>query len=354
MTPEFWKNKNIALTGHTGFKGSWLSLWLKSLEANLTGYALPPSNPSLFRLANVADGMRSIEGDIRNLNHVKTFLQENSPEIVIHMAAQALVVRSHKNPHETYTTNVLGTLNILEAVRQTSSVKVLIVVTSDKCYQNKEWVWGYRESDALGGDDPYSSSKACAELITSAYRHSYFKKPQFPFKDVSLATARAGNVIGGGDWAKDRLIPDIMESLLNNKQLAVRNATSIRPWQFVMEPLCGYLALVEKLWNDGTKYAENWNFGPKDDEYQPVCWIVERLGVLWGTKVGWEEIPKSYPHETNYLRLDCSKSNQKLNWSPKLDINTTLKWVVAWYKSYSNNEDMEEITKNQIKEYQSL
>lgn len=355
MTSEFWKNKKVALTGHTGFKGSWLSLWLKNLEATLSGYSLPPvSYPSLFELANVADGMRSEIGDIRDLGHVKKFLQEHSPEILIHMAAQALVVKSHESPHETYTTNILGTLNMLEAVRQTDSVRVLVIITSDKCYQNKEWVWGYREEDSLGGNDPYSSSKACAELITNAYRQSYFKKPYSPFKNVAVATARAGNVIGGGDWAMNRLIPDVMRSLANNNQVIIRNPKSIRPWQFVLEPLRGYLDLVEQLWNNGIEYAEEWNFGPNEFEGQSVSWIAERLDKLWGTTLGWKELPQIYPHEASYLRLDCSKANQKLNWVPKLNISTTLEWVVDWYKSYGNNANIEELTMNQIKKYQNL
>ena len=354
ITKNFWNKKRVLVTGHTGFKGSWLSIWLKILKVNLVGYALPPLTPSLFNLANVADGMRSIEGDIRDLNHVTTFLQENSPEIVIHMAAQALVVKSHENPHETYTTNVLGTLNILEAVRQIDSVKVLIIVTSDKCYQNKEWVWGYREYDNLGGSDPYSNSKACAELITSAYRDSYFNNPKSSFNHVSVATVRAGNVLGGGDWAENRLIPDVMQSLISGHQVKIRNPKSIRPWQFVLEPLCGYLLLVEHLWNHGIEYAEEWNFGPNDTENQSVCWIVERLDKLWGTKLGWQELPQPYPHEANNLRLDCSKANQKLHWTPKLNLSTTLEWVVEWYKCYDNNGNIEELTRKQIIEFQNL
>jgi CDP-glucose 4,6-dehydratase len=355
MNPQFWKNKNILITGHTGFKGSWLTIWLKSLGANLTGYSLaPPTNPSLFELADVANGMQSITGDVRDLNHLKVALQKHSPEILIHMAAQSLVVKSHEDPHDTYTTNVLGTLNVLEAVRHSDSIKVVIIITSDKCYQNKEWVWGYREYDNLGGIDPYSNSKACAELITSAYRDSYFKKPRPPFKDVAVATVRAGNVIGGGDWAENRLIPDVMQSLINDNQVIIRNPNSIRPWQFVLEPLDGYLTLAERLWTNGPEYAEGWNFGPNENDAQSVSWIVEQLGKLWGTKTTWKELPQPYPHEANYLKLDCSKARQKLKWAPKLNLYTTLQWVVEWYQGCNNNENIETLTKKQIISYQNL
>ena len=354
MTPQFWENKNILVTGHTGFKGSWLSIWLKSLGANLAGYSLPPpTDPSLFELAEVSDGMQSIIGDIRDLDHIKDVFQERSPEILIHMAAQSLVVKSHVDPYDTYTTNVLGTLNVLEAVRHSDSIKAVIIITSDKCYQNKEWVWGYREYDNLGGVDPYSNSKACAELITSAYRDSYFKKPKPPFKDVAVGTVRAGNVIGGGDWAENRLIPDVMQSLANDQQVIIRNPNSIRPWQFVLEPLDGYLTLVERLWTNGAEYAEGWNFGPNENDAQSVSWIVEQLGKLWGTTADWEELPQPYPHEANYLKLDCSKARQKLKWAPKLTLNTTLQWVVEWYQGYDNNENIAALTKNQVTAYQN-
>ena len=355
MTPHFWKNKDLLVTGHTGFKGSWLSIWLKNLGTNLIGYSLPPpTNPSLFELAKVSDGMEHIIGDVRDLDYLKSVLQKHSPEILIHMAAQSLVVKSHEDPHDTYTTNVLGTLNVLEAVRHSDSIKVVIIITSDKCYQNKEWVWGYREYDNLGGIDPYSNSKACAELITSAYRDSYFKKPKPPFKNIAVATVRAGNVIGGGDWAENRLIPDVMQSLISNQQVSIRNPNSIRPWQFVLEPIDGYLTLAEKLWTNGMDYAEGWNFGPSENDAQPVSKIVEQLGHLWGIQADWEELPQPYPHEANYLKLDCSKSRQKLQWAPKLNLATTLKWVVEWYQTYHSGQDVGEMTKNQILRYQGL
>ena len=355
MNPQFWENKKILTTGHTGFKGSWLSIWLKSLRANLTGYSLPaPTNPSLFELAEVAKGMHSIVGDVRDLDHIKAVLKKHSPEILIHMAAQSLVVESHEDPHDTYTTNVLGTLNVLEAVRHSDSIKVVVIITSDKCYQNKEWVWGYREYDSLGGIDPYSNSKACAELITSCYRDSYFKQPNPPFKNVSVATVRAGNVIGGGDWAQNRLIPDIMQSLIKKQQVVIRNPNSIRPWQFVLEPLEGYLTLAEQLWANGTKYSEGWNFGPNETDAQSVQWIVEQLGQFWGKKTDWKELPQPYPHEANYLKLDCTKARQRLKWTPRLDLATTLEWVVEWYRGWDNGENVAALTKSQITAYQNL
>ena len=355
MDPQFWKDKKILVTGHTGFKGSWLSVWLKELGANVIGYSLaPPTNPSLFELANVAEGICSVTGDVRDLDHLKSVSQEYSPEILIHMAAQSLVVESHKDPYGTYTTNLLGTLNILEAVRHSDSIRVVIIITSDKCYKNNEWVWGYREDDSLGGIDPYSNSKACAELITSAYRDSYFKKTNTSFKNVAVATVRAGNVIGGGDWAENRLIPDVMQSLASNNRVTIRNPNSIRPWQFVMEPLDGYLTLAEQLWTHGEEYAEGWNFGPNENDAQTVFQIVEKLGQLWGTHVAWEELHQPYPQEANYLKLDCSKARKKLKWAPKLDLDATLKWVVEWYKSYNNAEDVEKLTKSQVVAYQNL
>ena len=355
MNPHFWKNKNILITGHTGFKGSWLSIWLKTLGANITGYALPPpTNPSLFKLAKVCEGMNSIEGDIRDLDRITAVLKKHSPEILIHMAAQPLVVKSYEDPYNTFTTNMLGTLNILEGVRHSESIKTVIIVTSDKCYQNKEWIWGYREHDNLGGIDPYSNSKACAELITSAYRNSYFQKPKSPSKNISVATVRAGNVIGGGDWAQDRLIPDIMNSLFDDSLITIRNPESIRPWQFVLEPLDGYLTLAEQLHANGNEYAESWNFGPNESDAQTVDWIVKKLSALWGSEVSCKVLPQSHPYESKYLKLDCSKAHQKLQWKPKLNLNTTLEWVIEWYRGYCNNSNLKELTEKQIKTYQNL
>ncbi len=355
MNPNFWKNKKVMITGHSGFKGSWLSLWLKILEAKVTGYSLPPpTEPSLYDLANVSEDLTSVKGDVRDLDHLKATIKECVPEILIHMAAQSLVVDSHEDPVNTYTTNVVGTINALEAARFSDSIKVVIIITSDKCYQNQEWVWGYREHDPLGGMDPYSNSKACAELITSAYRSSYFKEPEQPYKNVSVASVRAGNVIGGGDWANNRLIPDVMKAFMKNEPVVIRNPGSIRPWQHVLEPLCGYLTLAERLWESGMEYAEGWNFGPRETDAQKVSWVVEQLAHLWGAGTKWTELPQPYPHEAHYLKLDCSKSRQRLGWAPQLDLNESLEWVVKWYQSFNNSQDIREITISQILKYQSL
>ena len=269
MNPAFWKGKRILLTGHTGFKGSWLSLWLQSMGAPVVGYALaPPTNPSLFEVAEVGRGMTSVIGDIRDLEHLCAVFAEHKPEIVIHMAAQPLVRYSYIEPVETYSTNVMGTVNLLEAVRGTDSVKAVVNVTSDKCYENREWVWNYRENEAMGGYDPYSNSKGCAELVTAAYRNSYFHSEKYKEHGVALASGRAGNVIGGGDWAGDRLIPDIMRAITQNLAVNIRNPHAIRPWQHVLEPLSGYLMLAQKLYEEGAAYAEGWNFGPSDEDAQ--------------------------------------------------------------------------------------
>jgi CDP-glucose 4,6-dehydratase len=354
MESQFWKNKKILISGHTGFKGSWLSLWLQNLEAEVLGYSLlPPTNPSLFEIANIAEGMTSITGDVCDLDHLKSIIARHEPEIVIHMAAQSLVRYSYANPVETYTTNVLGTVNILESVRQTNCVKVVIIVTSDKCYENKEWIWGYRENEPMGGFDPYSSSKGCAELATAAYRHAYFNNITEPKHGVAVATVRAGNVIGGGDWAKDRLIPDIVNAFLENRQLTIRHPNAVRPWQHVLEPLGGYLTLAEALWKNGVKFAEGWNFGPNENDTKPVSWIVEQLASLLGTKARWKLDASSQPYEANYLKLDCSKAKSQLAWSPKLPLSTALEWVAQWYQSYQNHDNMRELTINQINRYQN-
>ncbi len=296
VSPAFWKGKRVLVTGHTGFKGSWLSLWLQSMDAQVVGYALaPPTNPSLFEVAEVAKGMTSIIGDIRDLEHLRRVFAEHKPEIVIHMAAQPLVRYSYIEPVETYSTNVMGTVNLLEAVRSTGSVKAVVNVTSDKCYENREWVWGYRENEAMGGYDPYSNSKGCAELVTSAYRNSYFHPEKYGTHGVAIASGRAGNVIGGGDWAGDRLIPDIVRAIMQGKPVNIRSPHAIRPWQHVLEPLSGYLVLAQKLYEEGAAYAEGWNFGPNDEDAKPVQWIVEKLtqGLGRGCELGagWRRSP---------------------------------------------------------------
>ena len=283
VSDNFWRGKRVFMTGHTGFKGSWLSLWLQSMGAQVVGYALaPPTNPSLFEVAEVGKGMTSIIGDIRDLEKLRAVFTEHKPDIVIHMAAQPLVRYSYIEPVETYATNVMGTVNLLEAVRSTPSVKAVVNITSDKCYENREWVWGYRENEAMGGYDPYSSSKGCAELVASAYRNSYFHPDKYQQHGVAIASARAGNVIGGGDWAGDRLIPDILRAIVLGEPVHIRSPHAIRPWQHVLEPLSGYLQLAQKLYTDGTAYAEGWNFGPNEEDAKPVQWIVEKLTESWG------------------------------------------------------------------------
>ncbi|CAN1531575.1 WcaG Nucleoside-diphosphate-sugar epimerases [Methylophilaceae bacterium] len=354
MNPAFWQGKRVLLTGHTGFKGSWLSLWLQSMGANVVGYALaPPTNPSLFEVANVAKGMISIIGDIRDLAHLRTVFAEHKPEIVIHMAAQPLVRYSYREPVETYSTNVMGTVNLLEAVRHTSSVKAVVNVTSDKCYENREWDWGYRENEAMGGYDPYSNSKGCAELVTAAYRNSYFHPEQYQTHGVAIGSGRAGNVVGGGDWAGDRLIPDMMRAITNAQPVNIRNPHSIRPWQHVLEPLSGYLLLAQKLYEEGASYAEGWNFGPSDEDTKPVQWIVERLTKTWGDDASWKLDGGDHPHEAHFLKLDCSKAKNILNWHPQWHLNEALDKIVEWHKAYELKQDMRKITLMQIDEYRT-
>lgn len=353
MNSKFWNGKKVLVTGHTGFKGSWLSLWLQSLGADLLGYSLPPpTDPCLFDLADVGKGMTSIVGDVRDGEHLKSVLAQYRPEIFIHMAAQSLVVRSHANPVDTYSTNVMGTVNALEAIRLIDCVKVAIVITSDKCYENKEWQWGYRENEVLGGADPYSNSKACAEMITSTYRRSYFGESKKPVNSAAIATVRAGNVIAGGDWAEDRLIPDVIRAFMDNRSVKIRNPDAIRPWQFVLEPLDGYLTLAEHLWVNGKKYGCPWNFGPNEEDTKTVSWVVGQLVNLWGGKALSEEVLQSHPREASHLKLDCSNAKASLGWSPKLRLITCLDWVTKWYQAYAQNKNIKEFTINQIQQYQ--
>lgn len=352
MNSIFWKDKKVFVTGHTGFKGSWLSLWLQQLGANVTGYALkPPTNPNLFEVAQVGQGMKSVIGDIRDgAGLVKVMLQAE-PDIVIHMAAQPLVLRSYEDPIETYSTNVMGTVNLLEAVRKTPSVRAVINVTTDKCYENKEWLWGYRENESMGGFDPYSSSKGCSELVTAAYRNSFFTPINQNERRVALASARAGNVIGGGDWAADRLIPDIFRALLNSQSVKIRNPNAIRPWQHVLEPLSGYILLAEQLYKYGATFAEAFNFGPEEDDAKPVRWIVDQLTQQWGQGAEWHFDGGIHPHEANYLKLDCSKSKTILNWHSKWSLSDALKNIVTWHQDFQNGRNMKDVTMNQIKLY---
>lgn len=353
VNPSFWAGKRVFLTGHTGFKGSWLSLWLQSLGAELTGYSLkPPTTPSLFEVGRVAEGMACIEGDIRDSPHFTRTMQDVKPEIVIHMAAQSLVRYSYQNPVETYATNVMGTVHMLEAVRSTRSVRAVVNVTTDKCYENREWVWGYRENDPMGGHDPYSNSKGCAEFVSSAYRSSFFKADDYLKHGVALATVRAGNVIGGGDWAKDRLVADILAALVQGKPVRIRHPDSIRPWQHVMEPLRGYLLLAQRLLEHGPDYAEAWNFGPAEEDARPVAWIAEQIAQRWGGGAQWQLDGGEHPHEAGYLKLDISKARTRLLWSPALCLAEALDLVVDWAARYKNGTDARELTLEQISHYQ--
>ena len=353
-TQNFWQGKKVLVTGHTGFKGSWLSLWLQHIGADVTGLSLePPTTPSLFVKANVAEQMNSIIGDIRDLALVKKIFMETQPEIVIHMAAQPLVRYSYLEPVETYATNVMGTLHVLEAIRSIDSVRSAVMITTDKCYENKEWLWGYRENEPMGGYDPYSSSKGCAELLIASYRNSYFPNSHYPQHGTAIASARAGNVIGGGDWAEDRLIPDIMRAIMQGKPVNIRNPHAIRPWQHVLEPLSGYLLLAQKLFEEGASYAEGWNFGPDDADAKPVSWIVDHLTKSWGEGASWVMDGGDHPHEAHYLKLDCSKAKMRLNWHPRWHLEETLDKIVTWHKAYQENNNMREITLKQIADYQT-
>ena len=354
MTPEFWFGKRVFMTGHTGFKGSWLSLWLQSLGVELTGYALKPTtNLSMFEEARVADKMTSIEGDIRDLDFFSQSMQAAQPEIVFHMAAQSLVRYSYQNPVETYATNVMGTVHMLEAVRATPSVRAVINITTDKCYENREWVWGYRENDPMGGYDPYSNSKGCSEMVSAAYRSSFFNLKDYAQHQVASATARAGNVVGGGDWAKDRLIPDIIAAFEQGKTVNIRNPFAIRPWQHVLEPLRGYLMLAEKLVQEGPAFAEGWNFGPNDEDAKSVDWIVEQMVTLWGEGAQWQIEVGEHPHEASHLKLDTSKACTRLNYSPSLSLKEALGMIVDWSQARQAGKDMRGYTQAQIRSYQT-
>jgi CDP-glucose 4,6-dehydratase len=348
VNPDFWYGKHVFLTGHTGFKGSWLALWLQSMGAQVVGYALiPPTNPSLFEVAEVGAGMASIIGDIRDADKLCAEFAKHRPEIVIHMAAQPLVRYSYAEPVETYSTNVMGTVNLLEAVRNSDSVRAVVNVTTDKCYENREWVWACRENDAMGGFDPYSSSKGCAELVTAAYRRSYLEPA-----GIALASARAGNVIGGGDWAEDRLIPDFLRAIDAGVVLKIRSPQSTRPWQHVLEPLSGYLRLAEHLFMEGETFAEGWNFGPNDEDARPVSWIVERLAKM-RQDVKWqcEEAPQ--PHEAHYLKLDSSKAKSRLGWQARWRLQTALQKTLEWHQAWRDGGDMRAFTLMQIAQYQA-
>jgi CDP-glucose 4,6-dehydratase len=349
VNPEFWNGKRVFLTGHTGFKGSWLSLWLQQMGAVVKGFALEPNtSPNLYELAGVARNMESEIGDITNLSLIKDSMISFNPDILIHMAAQPLVRLSYDEPVLTYATNIMGTVNVLEAARTCGNLKAIVSVTTDKCYENKEWAWGYRENEPMGGHDPYSSSKGCAELITSAYRNSFFKS----VNSAAIASARAGNVIGGGDWSEDRLIPDILKSFEKKSPVVIRNPMATRPWQHVLEPLSGYLVLAEHLFNEGKSFGEAWNFGPKDEDCKPVSWILDKMVANWNDHASWELDKNNNPHEAGYLKLDCSKAAAKLNWKPKWDLDFTLGKIINWHQSFLNGSNIHDECLNEIVEYQ--
>jgi CDP-glucose 4,6-dehydratase len=325
------------------------------MGADVVGYALEPAtDPSMFILASVADGMASIVGDVRDAERLGQAVASSRPEIVFHMAAQPLVRESYRDPVTTYATNVMGTVHLLESVRHAGSTRAVVCITSDKCYENREWIWGYRENEAIGGYDPYSSSKGCAEIVAAAYRNSFFNPNQYAGHGTAVATVRAGNVIGGGDWAKDRLVPDILDSLVKGETVILRNPQAIRPWQHVLEPLSGYLTLAERLCEDGPSYSEGWNFGPFDSGIKPVSWVVDQLVSLWGSDISWKQDEAYQPHEDRYLMLDCAKARHRLKWEPVLDITTALRWTVEWMKSLEAGADMRRVSESQIGRFMEL
>jgi len=355
LNRSFWKGRRVFVTGHTGFKGSWLSLWLGELGAETTGYALPPpTQPSLFELAGVTDCIHSISADIRDFEKLKKAIDQCRPDVVIHMAAQTVVRTGYEDPIETYSSNVMGTVNLFEALRQIGRPCAVVNVTSDKCYDNREWIWAYRENDRMGGRDPYSNSKACAELVTSAFRHSFFPAESLSRHGIALASARAGNVIGGGDWTPHQLIPDLMRAFLSGQSCFIRNPTATRPWQFVLEPLRGYLMLAERLAESDARFVTGWNFGPSDDDAKPVSWIAEKLAQTWGDGASWTHDGGTHPHEAHSLKLDASKAKACLQWHPKLPLGPALEWIVEWYRAFQERTDLRALTQAQIERYDAL
>lgn len=355
---SFYKGRRVFITGHTGFKGSWLCLWLHKLGAEVTGYALdPPTDPSLFELCGIDKLVHSIISDVRDREALTSTMMDTKPDIVIHMAAQPLVRDSYEQPVETYEINVMGTVNLLEAIRKSPGIRAVVNVTTDKCYENREWIWGYRENDPLGGFDPYSSSKACSEIVTAAYLRSFFNIDNYNSHGVALASARAGNVIGGGDWGQDRLVPDCFRSLLSGRKILIRNPEAIRPWQHVLEPLSGYLLLARRLYDEGPLYVGAWNFGPFDEDVKPVEWLVRRICEKWGESADYEVTHGNHPHEAHYLKLDCSKARAVLDWHPCWRLETAIDKVMEWFKAYragGNTEGLRNICFQQIEQYTTL
>ena len=358
MNPEFWKQKTVLITGHTGFKGSWLSLWLANVGANTIGFSNGiPTEPSLFESAGVEKIMsKSItDSDIRDYQSIEKTIKQYNPDIIIHMAAQAILRESYSNPVETYSTNVMGTVNLLEAARKAGdNTRVILNVTSDKCYDQRNIKHAHTEDDPMGGFDPYSNSKACSELVTASFRDSFFNVNDFQRHNVALASVRAGNVIGGGDWGQDRLVPDIMRGFFQKNKVKIRNPNATRPWQFVLDPLECYLILAELLWKDGPKYSEGWNVGPTKDEQRPVSWIVEQLGKMLEDKLDVEYQTDTNLHEEKSLELDCSKAITKLGWQTKMNLKESLQWTSDWYKEYNKGKDMQEFSISQIETFMSL
>lgn len=349
VEPDFWRGRRVLLTGHTGFKGSWLALWLESLGADVVGLSIGvPTTPSLFEVARVGDGLRSLEGDVRDLQAVEDALAESRAEVVIHMAAQSLVRRSFERPVETYATNVMGTVHVLDAARRADGVRVVVIVTSDKCYENREWLWGYREHEPMGGHDPYSNSKGCAELVTSAFRSSYAKGEGTP----AIASGRAGNVIGGGDWAADRLIPDLMRAAVEARSAVIRNPDAVRPWQHVLNPLSGYLMLAQRLWTS-REHAEGWNFGPEDADARPVRWLIDGLSDAFGEPIAWHLHEGAKSHEARYLKVDSSKARARLGWKPTWDLADSLASIGSWYRTVRSGGDLRLHALDQIAAFQA-
>ncbi|MDD2553708.1 MAG: CDP-glucose 4,6-dehydratase [Desulfotomaculaceae bacterium] len=349
---KFWQSRKVFVTGHTGFKGAWLCLWLYYAGASVTGYALgPPTTPSLFAQCRVDRLIDSRFGDVRDAESLTKVISLAKPEIIFHLAAQSLVGESYSVPRATYEVNVMGTVNLFEAVRRTGNTRAVINVTSDKCYENKECLRGYREDDPLGGYDPYSSSKACSELISSAYRNSFFNPRDYELHGVGAASARAGNVIGGGDWAKNRLVPDCMRALLYNERVIIRNPGAVRPWQHVLEPLGGYMTLAEKLCENGPAYAEAWNFGPTEDDMKPVEWVVRHICARWGRGASYEVKSNMELHEARYLKLDSLKARTRLSWKPKWSLEKAIDRTLQWTFGYEKKEDIREVCLRQINDY---
>jgi CDP-glucose 4,6-dehydratase len=353
ITNNFWEGKKVLITGHSGFKGGWLSLWLQKLKADVIGYSLSiPTTPSFFEITKADDNMISIFGDMRDFNTLQNVISKYKPEIIFHLAAQSLVLSSYESPLDTYSTNVMGTLNLFESIKKNSSVKVIVNVTSDKCYENKDLNIPFKETDPMGGNDLYSSSKACSEILTNSYRNSFFNPKEYEKHNVSIATARSGNVIGGGDWSDYRIVPDLIKGIQQRKTVFIRNPESRRPWQFVLEPLSGYIVLAEKLWHDGQKYSESWNFGPLKEEEKPVSHLVSKFSEEWNElKI---KFKKETRKESKYLRLDCNKSKDQLGWQTSLNLDNTIEWTINWYKDFFEGKNMQIVSFKQIDKFTKL